>query len=112
MSRLVDILRTLETVDHEQQALDRRKQALKRQAWMASGQIISRARQLIADATLSLLTQDRTIDAASLGLEVGRLAGDGDRFAVDLCDDWLKTAVESFPRGAQSEEDDAITTRQ
>jgi hypothetical protein len=96
MSRLVDILRTLETIDHEQQALDLRKQALTRQAWIASGQTISRARQLITDATLSLLTQGRAIDAASLGLEVSRLAGDRDRFAVDLCDDWLNTAMESF----------------
>lgn len=105
MSRLVNILTTLEAIDREQEALARQRQVLKRRAWTASGQTINRARQLVTDATLSLLAQGRAIDAASLGLEVGRLAGNRDRFAEDLCDDWLNAAVEAFEsNGAPTEE--------
>ena len=105
MSRLVEALTTLETIDRQQEVLARQRQALKRRAWMASGQTIGRARQLITDATLSLLTQGRAIDAYSLGLEVGRLAGNRDRFAEDLCDDWLNAAVEALEsNGAPTEE--------
>ena len=105
MSPLTEALARLEAIDREQEALARQRQALKRQAWLTSGQTIGRARQLITNATLSLLSNGRAINAASLGVEVARLAGNRDRFAEDLCDDWLNTTVEALEsNGAATEE--------
>lgn len=95
MSGLIDSLTALETLDREQGALARRKRELERRSWTASGRIISRARQLVTDATLSLLSQGSPVDAASLRQEISRLVGKGDRFAENLCDDWLDATTET-----------------
>ncbi|MBU1335494.1 MAG: hypothetical protein KJ944_11770 [Alphaproteobacteria bacterium] len=107
MSPLAEALTRLEAIDREQEALARQRQALKREAWLTSGQTIGRARQLITNATLSLLSNGRAINAASLGSEIGRLAGNRDRFAEDLCDDWLNTTVEALESNGVATEESA-----
>ena len=95
MSCMAETLRSLKSVEVELQELGGRKDALKRQAWATSGRTVGRARQLVAEATLSLLGQGSAVDTNSLGAEIARLAGIGERFAVDLCADWLRAAEES-----------------
>ncbi len=41
-----------------------------------------------------MLSQGRVVDVEGLAVEIGRLASGGDRFALDLCADWLDTADE------------------
>lgn len=111
MSHLAESLKVLRIIDEDLQTLSWRKQELKRQAWMTSGKTIGRARQLIAEATLSMLTQGRAVDVEGLQLEISRLASGGDRFALDLCVDWLDTAEDAtrqIPHD-QTDEDDVPT---
>jgi hypothetical protein len=106
MSHLTESLKSLRIIDEDLQTLSRRKQELKRQAWMTSGKTIGRARQLIAEATLSMLTQGHAVDVEGLELEIGRLASGGDRFALDLCEDWLDTASEATRQIPHDQADD------
>lgn len=108
MSRMAEILKSLAGVEAELQVLDGRRDALKQQAWASSGRTIGRARQLVAEATLSLLAQGDVIELTRLKAEMARLAGAGDRFAVDLCGDWLRAAEEaaSMSRSAEIAEND------
>lgn len=92
MTRMTEILKTLAGVEAELLAQGGRKDALKQQVLASSGRTIGRARQLIAEVTLSLLGRGDVVEISTLQAEIVRLAGDGDRFAVDLCGDWLRAA--------------------
>lgn len=111
MIRTAEILKTLAGVEAELLALDGRKDALKQQVLTSSGRTIGRARQLVAEATLSLLGRGDVVEISRLQVEIARLAGNGDRFAVALCDDWLRAAEESASASTGSEitEDDGVT---
>lgn len=93
MSRLAQSLQDLTSVEGALQDASRQKKNLERRAWAASGRTVSRARQLIAEATLSLLTENTAIDATSLEQAVKHIALKSDRFAVDLAEDWIEAAL-------------------
>lgn len=93
MSRLIQSLQDLTSVEGALQDASRHKKDLERRAWAASGRTVRRARQLIAGATLSLLAENTAIDATSLEQAVKRIASKSDRFAVDLSEDWIEDAL-------------------
>ncbi|OAM73722.1 hypothetical protein [Devosia elaeis] len=93
MSRLIQSLQDLTSVEGALQDASRLKKDLERRAWAASGRTVSRARQLIAEATLSLLAEKTAIDATSLEQAVKRIALKSDQFAVDLSEDWIEAAL-------------------
>lgn len=87
MSTLFSAVRELEAVRRKQAVPATRKQELEHNAWLNSPRTISRARQLMAEATLSLMTQGIAIDAASLNRESSA---------------WLPTATGSLSHSAKN----------
>jgi len=92
MNALVDKLRALDAMEAHKRVLLARKRALERQARQGSPIVTGQARRLMADAVLGLLAQNVAIDALGLRAEILVHAGPRDRFAVELCNDWLDDA--------------------
>lgn len=97
MNRLIEEIRALQAIERQRQALLERKLELEKQARVTSRDVTGRARRLMTDAVLRLLARNVAVDAANLGQEVSRLAGNGDGFAAALCDDWLEEAANAGP---------------
>jgi len=79
----------IEALAQEQDALSSRSKELERQARAASQRTTNLARKLFVAATLRLIADRVTVDTCSLQKQIAELAGELDRFAVELCDDWL-----------------------
>lgn len=97
MIGLVDKLRELDTLEARKLVLLARKRALERQARQGSPMVTGQARRLMTDALLGLLARHGPIDASGLRAEILASAGARDRFALELCNDWLDDAGEAQP---------------
>lgn len=95
MSSLTEILKSIANIEQDLLALERQKAVLKRQAWAVSGQTIGRANQLMTKAVLTLISKGAVINTGTLQAEVSQLARPGDRFAAELCADWLQSSAET-----------------
>lgn len=90
MSAMMEKVRELEAVETRKAVLLARRHEIERQARRTSPVVTGQARRLITDAVLGLLGANQLVDRASLRSEVLKRAGTRDRFAVELCNDWLE----------------------
>lgn len=89
MSAMMEKLRELEAIEARNAILVGRRRVIERVARRNSPMVTGQARRLITDAVLAMLAASQAIDRSSLRSEVQRRAGKRDRFAVELCLDWL-----------------------
>lgn len=90
MSSMMEIIRELGSIETRKGVALARRREIERQARRNSSMVTGQARRLITVAVLGLLESHQVIDRASLKSEVQKRAGKRDRFAVELCKDWLE----------------------
>lgn len=89
MTALRTSMENLATARRRREELENAKIALERWARAASRQVVYRARTLLTDATLAALRHDGEVTSQSLMDEIESASKPGDRYAVDLCRDWV-----------------------
>lgn len=94
-SALLNNLRALSAIQTQQALLVAEKHQLERRARETSPPTQSRARCLMTEATLALLSRQGTVTITALLKELECRSGDRDRFALDLCRDWIDAALSS-----------------
>ncbi len=93
---LLDDINSLKALRTKRALLVSQKQELERDAWLAAPQTIARARKLMADATLHLLSHNLPVTSPALQDHIVCNAIPHDRYAVLLCQDWLVNAPKTL----------------
>ncbi len=89
MNALFKTARALDAIRARQNALTARRQEIERRARAASKRTQIRARHLMSQALLTLLQSGDEVTPQTLERQIDRQACGRDRFAVELCGDWL-----------------------